>query len=311
MANLRRRLANLPALVIFEAASRAQNFSRAAEELGVTRVSVSRQIADLEAALGAKLFHRGHRRVTLTQAGALLKSSVVPALTGIAETLDRIQRDSSDQRLSVTTTTAFATYWLMPRLGDFSARYPDVELNLVVSDRYLDLEAERVDIAIRYSDVGVPETGSTGLCQEYLYPVYSPRYRKRSPMRTSEDLLDEQLLHLSGSYRPQARWPHWFDRMGLAAPQESAGVVVNTYITMLQAAIEGQGVALAGSPLINRYIADGSLLTIAGIAPLPRDTYYLIDRTEDRADARLFATWMAEQIGRGSALLPEAPAAQG
>lgn len=305
MANLRRRLANLPALVIFEAASRAETFSRAAEELGVTRVSVSRQIADLEALLGAKLFHRGHRRVTLTQAGALLKSSVAPALNGIAETMDRIQRDSSDQRLSVTTTTAFATYWLMPRLGDFSARYPDVELNLMVSDRYLDLEAERVDIAIRYSDVGVPEIGTTRLCQEFLYPVFSPRYRRRSALQTAADLLHEQLLHLAGSYRPQARWPHWFDRMGLAAPQESAGVVVNTYITMLQAAIEGQGVALAGSPLINRYLADGSLLTIPGIAALPRDTYFLIDRTEGRPDARLFSSWMAQQIQAGIAEAPQ------
>ncbi len=296
MASLRRRLANLPALVIFEAASRSENFSRAAEELGITRVSVSRQIADLEVLLGAKLFHRGHRRVTLTQAGALLKSSVGPALTAIANTLDHIQRDSSDQRLSVTTTTAFSTYWLMPRLGNFSAKHPDVELNLIVSDRYLDLEAERVDIAIRYSDVDVPEASSMRLCQEFLYPVFSPRYRKRSALATAEDLLSEQLLHLSGSYRPQARWPHWFDRMGLAAPQESAGVVMNTYITMLQAAIEGQGVALAGSPLIDRYLEDGSLLTIAGIAPLARDTYYLIDRTEGRRDGQLFSAWMAEQL---------------
>ncbi len=303
MANLRRRLANLPALVIFEAASRADNFSRAAEELGITRVSVSRQIADLEDWLGTKLFHRGHRSVTLTEAGLLLRSSVGPALTGIAETMGQIKRDAGDRRLSVTTTTAFSTYWLMPRLADFGARYPDVELNLIVSDRYLDLQAERVDIAIRYSLANPAEAGTQRLFREYLYPVFSPSYRRRSPLKQASDLLQEQLLHLSGSYRPEARWPHWFTAMGLAAPQESAGVVMNTYITMLQAAIEGQGIALAGSPLINRYLDEGSLQTIPGIEPLTRDYFYLIDRTQGRPDGRLFSAWITEQ----AALTKERP----
>ncbi len=95
--------------MIFEAASRSDNFSRATEKLGITRVSVSRQIADLEALLGVKLFHRGHRSVTLTQACSMLKSTVGPALTGIADALGQIRTDASDRRLTVTTTTAFST----------------------------------------------------------------------------------------------------------------------------------------------------------------------------------------------------------
>ncbi len=180
-------------------------------------------------------------------------------------------------------------------MADFSARHPEVELNLIVSDRYCDLDAETVDVAIRYGDVAMPEGEVTRLFREFLYPVFSADYRKRSALEMAEDLLREQLLHLSGSYRPQARWPHWFDRMGLTPPLESAGVVMNTCITMLQAAIEGQGVALAGSPLIDRYLEEGRLLTPRRITPLPRDHYYPIDRTEGRHDGKVFCAWFLRQ----------------
>ena len=239
MASLRKTLAKVSHLIAFEAACRNANFTRAAEELGVTRVSVSRQIAELEEALGSKLFHRDHRKVSLTQAGRALETEVCPALHQIAGALQSVAATAGEARLTITTTSAFATYWLMPRLVDFSNLYPDIDLNLMVSDRMLDLDAEGVDIAIRYDTRPPPWKKVTRLLQERIFPVVSPTYQPRTDLRSPADLRNEHLIHLSGIYRPGARWPNWFRLNNLAPPPESSGVVMNTYINMLQAAHRG------------------------------------------------------------------------
>ena len=295
MVDLRRTLTKLPHLITFEAACRHTNFTRAAEDLGVTRVSVSRQIAELEEVLGVKLFHRDHRKVTLTQVGRALESEVSPALYQIANALQNAAATSGGSRLTVTTTSAFATYWLMPRLIDFSNLHPEIELNLMVSDRMLDLEAEGIDIAIRYANSPPPWKKVTRLLRERVFPVVSPKYQPRTALEKPADLLQENLLHLSGIYRPGARWPNWFRVNGVSAPSEASGVVLNTYINMLQAAIAGQGVALAGNPLVDPYLEDGSLHKLEGYPEIERDFFYLIDATRNRQDAEVFCDWIRDQ----------------
>ncbi|WP_421904472.1 LysR substrate-binding domain-containing protein [Mameliella sp.] len=295
MANLRKTLTKLPHLITFEAACRHSNFTRAAEDLGVTRVSVSRQIAELEEALGAKLFYRDHRKVTLTQSGRALESEVSPALHQIASALKSVASRAGDERLTVTTTSAFATYWLMPRLVDFSNQHPEIELNLVVSDRMLDLEAEGIDIAIRYAETPPPWGKVIPLMRERIFPVCSPLYKAHTDLTSPKDLLRENLLHLSGIYRPGARWPNWFRNCDITPPPEASGVVLNTYINMLQAAIAGQGIALAGNPLIDPYLSDGSLKRLEDFPEIERDLFFLIDTTENRKDAQVFCDWMQEK----------------
>ncbi|MEM7237185.1 MAG: LysR substrate-binding domain-containing protein [Pseudomonadota bacterium] len=295
MVNFRKDLASFSNLITFEAASRSANFTRAAEALGVTRVSVSRQIAELEATLGTRLFYRHHRSATLTEAGKLLKSGVNPALLAIADTLRQVQGNPDIRRLSVTTTTAFSTYWLMPRLSGFGALFPEVELNLIVSDRYLDLDAEQIDVAIRYTDKPPAGKHVTELFRERLFPVFSPSYQLRTQLREPSDLLGEHLLHLSGTYRAEARWPHWFRQMGIEYSEQTSGALMNTYITMLQAAIEGQGIALAGSPLISQYITDGTLTTMQSVLAIDRDCFFLIERATGRQDSNDFCAWVKSQ----------------
>ena len=292
MANLRKTLIKMPHLITFEAASRNINFTRVAEEFGVTRVSVSRQIAELEETIGVRLFHRGHRKVSLTMAGHALASEVCPALHQIAGAMQNVAASSGEARLCVTATAAFATYWLIPRLVDFTNRYPEIELNLVVSDRMLDLDTEGVDIAIRYSDRPPQWKNVTKLLQERVFPVVSPKYRARTSLAGPEDLLSENLIHLSGIYRPGARWSNWFRLNNLLPPPESSGVVMNTYINMLQAAIAGHGIALAGYPLVDSYLADGSLRKLNGFLEYDRDFFFLIDTTNHREDARCFCEWL-------------------
>jgi len=295
MESLRKTLTKLPHLITFEAASRNSNFTRTAEELGVTRVSVSRQIAELEQSIGAKLFYRDHRKVTLTQTGRALEAEIAPALHQIAGALRRVADMAGDSRLTVTTTSAFATYWLMPRLVDFSNLHPEIELNLVVSDRTLDLNTENIDIAIRYSKEQPREGIVTRFLQERVFPVVSPKYSANTALSDPADLLKENLLHLSGIYRPGARWPNWFRKNGIVPPKAATGVVMNTYINMLQAAIAGQGIALAGNPLVDPYLADGSLIKLEGFLELKRDYFFLINTTNDRPDAACFCDWLQKQ----------------
>jgi DNA-binding transcriptional LysR family regulator len=184
----------------------------------------------------------------------------------------------------------------MPRLVDFGAHHPDIEVNLVVSDRYLDIEAEGIDVAVRYSPEARTDAEWTPLMQETIFPVYSPRYAARTSLENESDLLQERLLFLSGKYRAEARWNHWFTERGLRPPKERSGVSVNTYINMLQAAIEGQGIALAGHPLVDTFLADGSLKTIADCPTLQRGFYNLY-RRPDHEHADIFGKWIEAQFG--------------
>jgi len=289
-------------LVVFETACRTKNFSRAGEELGISRVAVSRQIAQLEAYLDTRLFTRAHRSVHPTRAGAELASFVEPALASITEGLEKIRHPKSARRLKVTTTAAFATLWLMPRLVGFSAEHPDIEIDLAVSDRYLDLDADEIDIAIRYGPHA--PTGAVPLAREMIVPVWSPSYEPRTPLTRPQDLLSERLLQLSGRYRPEARWDHWFATRGLDFPGARLSTQVDSYITMLHAALEGQGIALAGNPLIDTHLAEGRLLTMQGAEPLARDIYWLVIGNARHAGAAAFASWIAAFFSAENPLAP-------
>ena len=292
-------------LAVFEVASRSDNFTRVAEEIGVSRVAISRQISELEAAIGKKLFVRGHRSVGLTAAGEALNDTVGPALRTIADALDRHRTTQNGARVSVTVTSAFATYWLMPRLIDFGAHHPDIEVNLVVSDRYLDLAAENIDIAVRYLPEHMADDSWQPLLREQIFPVYSPRYRANTNLSSASDLLQERLLYLSGRYRDEARWANWFQTQKLHPPEERTGVHVNTYINMLQAAIEGQGIGLAGYPLVNSYLETGTLKKVDGVEPLVREHFY-VNKIERRDGAvAVFAEWLM-QMAREQSNRPDA-----
>lgn len=282
-------------LATFELAARVGGFSRAAHELGLSRVAVSRQMTELEARLGQKLFQRNHRGVSLTAPGRALLDQVAPALGNIGNALNQTRRLRSRPRLSITATPALATYWLMPRMVGFNTRYPDVEIDLVVSDSYLDLAAEDIDVAIRYTPT-IPTFGYVKmLMRETIFPVYSPRYPRRTELRSTRHLTKERLLFLKGTYRREATWAFWFQRLGLPLKEEN-GIAFNTYLNMFQAAIEGQGVALAGRPLVDRFLADGTLLRVEGIEPFERDCYFLINRSPEKSSAKAWCAWIESEF---------------
>ena len=168
----------------------SENFTTTAHELGVSRVAVSRQIAELEQALGTRLFTRNHRNVALTRSGEAFARAVNPALQAIADGMEQQRASRSEKRVTVTVTSAFATYWLMPRLVDFGSKFPDIEVNLVAADRNLDLASERIDVAVRYGPTKPEGEGWHPIMQEQIFPVFSPGYEARSALRNASDLLD-------------------------------------------------------------------------------------------------------------------------
>lgn len=298
-----RDLRHLNALVAFEAASRQGNFSLAAEELHVTRVAISRQIKTLEEDLGLPLFIRRHRGVSLTPEGQKLFNVVQTNLREIADTKRQLRNQTKNKQqknhLSVTLTAAFATYWLIPRMGRFSQRYPEVDLRLLVSDNYLDLAESDVDVAIRWGKVG-----GRGLRLEKLFdgaavPVCSPAYLARAkPLREPADLLDQRLIQLEGGYRSDAKWPSWFKRFGIGGDDPVDGVIVDSYTNMIQTALAGQGIALGDRPLLDDLIADGRLVCPFDIDPVSQDFFYLaFPRANPRSEnSKQFCRWIRAEV---------------
>ncbi|MDJ0779191.1 MAG: LysR substrate-binding domain-containing protein [Gammaproteobacteria bacterium] len=299
MARRLRELRHLNALVTFEAAARLGNFSAAAIELHVTRVAVSRQVRLLEDYLGAALFRREHRGVSLTAEGEQLFDSVGRGLGEIAETQQRIRRRRDSGKLGVTMTAAFATFWLIPRMHRFSQAHPDIDLRLVVADDYLDLAREGLDAAIRWGRSG-GDDDYEALFPGAQLPMCSREFlRANGPFETPKSLRAARLIHLEGAYRRDAMWPEWFRHFDIEATDLPPGVSVDSYTNMIQAAQGGQGIALGDVPLLDDQLAEGLLVCALASPPVERDRFYLVLPRRDDVDPALalFCNWLRTEAG--------------
>lgn len=261
MQNLRFQLPPVNSLVAFEAAARHLSFTRAGEELRVTREAVSRQIRGLENHLGVKLFVRRHRALDLTSQGAEFRVIVQHSLDAIATSARSLQRARQPSRITVTATIAIATYWLTPRLPRFRAAKPDAEIRVVVSDRPGDMATEGIDVGLRYGEGKWPGVIATHLFDVQSLPVCSPGYLEKStPIRDTADLVEHTLLNLDGAPHAEEDWPWWLAKSGvtLGGPLNILGF--DNYANVIQAALEGQGVALGFSRIVDDLLGRGQLL---------------------------------------------------
>lgn len=301
MQSLRSRLPPPTSLVAFEAAARHGSFTVAAGELNVTRVAVSTQVKGLEEFLGTALFVRRHRSLRLTVAGQLLAQTLSLALSEVAATIDTIRAPRDENRVTITTSTGFVTYWLLPHIHVFRSLHPEVDLRFLVSDRYLDLEAEGVDIAIRYGDGPWAGNHAIPLVREEIFPVCSPAYLGKRPWpKQPQDLTSETLLHLDGPYDPETRWETWFRAHDVTDAGKPHGIFFNAYTNLVQAALDGQGIALLGPPLLSQPLTDGRLVRPLAVPPTPRRTFWLLfpgQRPVSRA-TEAFCGWISQHFGK-------------
>ena len=286
-------------LKVFEAAGRHLNFTRAAQELNVTPAAVSHQIKELEDQLGQLLIERTSRSMRLTEAGQILHAAVGEALSGLNRALARLDKGRDHARLRVSASTSIAAKWLVPRLDDYMKLHPGIEIQLDVSDRVRDFDRDDIDAAIRFGNGNYPGARADRLFDNTIFPVCSPALlASKRPLKQPRDLLQHRLIHVewSGQGITWPNWRMWMLAAGVSDFNETRGLHLDNSGLALQAAIEGQGVALGDSSLVSDDLAAGRLvqpfaLTIKGP---PQFAYYVISpaATQDDALIRSFREWI-------------------
>ncbi len=295
---------HLNALRAFEASARHQSFSAAAEELHVTPAAVGQLVRSLEDWLGSPLFVRaasGRARLVPTEVAERALPDIRGGLDKLALGLDRLKEGSASGVLTVTTSPAFAAKWLLPRLDRFHAAWPDTDVRLDTSLKPVDFVAQRIDIGVRYGAGHWPGLAADRLMDEEVYPVCSPSLlRGRSRLRAPADLARATLIH-DLSMDGDGDFPTWKSWLGKACVPDAGtarGLRINNSAAVLQAAIDGHGVALARSVMARDDLAAGRLVRlfpdVRFASPL---AYYVVYRPECAALPRLaaFRAWIADE----------------
>ena len=268
-----RRLPALNALKAFEAAARHESFTRAAEELCVTQGAVSHQVKALEAELAIKLFNRERQRLIITEAGRDYLATVRDALDRIAAGTERLLQRQNAGVLTVSTSPDFAAKWLVHRLGHFAEAYSGIDLRVSATLHHVDFAREEVDLAVRHGDGNWPGLDAVRLCAEQLFVVCSPKLldRRRRIERVA-DILKFPLLHLDS----RSDWTNWLRGVGLDDTGAIHGPVLNRASMVIDAAINGQGVALARTTLSAWDLINGRLVRpVTETVPVSK-TYWIV-----------------------------------
>lgn len=243
----------------FDVAARNLNLSAAAEELNVTHAAVSRQVKQLEERLGVKLFERLPRGLRLTAQGALLAEGTRAAFDRLAAALEDVSTPTARRKLTISTFSSFNARWVMPRLRSFSLAFPDVDLQVITTAQLVDFAREDVDIGIRFGGGNYPGLHVVPLFELKEIVVCSPALLKHGPpLKVITDLRNHTLLH-DDSHRS---WIRWLDAVGAKGVNARRGIICGDRNSMLQAALEGQGVAIASEVFAANELAAGRLVQV-------------------------------------------------
>jgi putative choline sulfate-utilization transcription factor len=314
-AKARARLPSLDLLKGFEAAARHLSFTRAAEELFLTQSALSRQMQTLEEQLGLPLFERRHRQLLLTEAGQVLHAAARTVLDQIGQAVATIRHDRAAEPLTVSTNQPFASLWLIPRLARFRERHPDVDVYISADNRIVDLDREHIDLAVRYCGEASAPSASVRLFGERLVPVCSPALAsdRARPLKRPEDLARHVLLHMDderGRF-PWLNWSAWLAAIGVDRLAPAGSLRFNHFDQVIQAAVDGQGVALGREPLVDRLLRQRKLVApFPGRYATPR-AYYIVRsaRAALRPEAQAFGDWLQQEARADAAedVPPERP----
>lgn len=294
---------HLNALRAFEAAARHRSFVGAAQELYVTPAAVGQLVRSLESSLNVALFHRapsGPSRLELTEEALAVLPDVQGGLERLANALERLRAGPISESIKVTLPPAFADKWLLPRLNRFQVRHPEVDLRLDTSGRLVDFKSERIDVGIRYGAGKWRGMQATYLLKDDFFPVCSPALLGgEHPLQSPDDLRHHALIHdvsmeVEGSF---PTWKSWLSNAGLANLEVQRGTRINDSAAVLQAAINGAGVALGRTSLVNEDLAAGRLVQPFGPSLTSDFSYYIIRRNGSPPSQAIdaFARWLHEE----------------
>ena len=305
------RLPHMQALRAFEAAARLASLTRAAAELHVTHGAISHQIKALEDELGVELMVRAGRGVRVTAAGERFAQRVRDALERLADAVRETTAHVDERRIRVTVVPSFAARWLLPRIGRFVAAHPDVDLDVRAATALVDFGHEDLDFGIRHGLGEWPGVLTEHLFDETYFPVCSPRIAGgRLPARPA-DLRRHVLLRGEGE-----PWVPWFRAAGLDWPEPVRGPMFSDSSHVVQAAAEGQGIALARESLLGNDLRTGALVRLFDVrVPSPR-RFFLVypPRLAKSGKLALFRAWLRREIADddtlGAGLATAAPPAR-
>jgi LysR family glycine cleavage system transcriptional activator len=286
-----RRLPPLGPLRAFEAAARHLSFTRAGEELNVTQAAVSHQVKSLEEWLGLRLFRRRGRQVFLTEAGQGYLAEVSQAFDMLSGATGRLISRESSGPLAVSCLASFAASWLVPRLGRFRDLHPDIDVMISAKDELVDFSRDEVDLAIRHGGGNWPGLEVTMLMTEDMFPVCSPKLLDGPvPLKSPDDLRHHTLLRDD----MLVNWKAWLTAAGVQGVDADRGPFFNLSNLVIDAAIDGQGVALARSALVAHHLKAGRLVRPFEFQLPAHFAYYIVypPTMADVPKVRAFADWL-------------------
>jgi LysR family transcriptional regulator, glycine cleavage system transcriptional activator len=294
---MRPHLPPLNALKAFEAAARHESFTRAAEELCVTQGAVSHQVKALEAELAVKLFNRERQRLIITEAGRDYLTVVRDALDRIAIGTERLLQRQNAGVLTVSTSPDFAAKWLVHRLGHFAEAHAEIDLRISATLHHVDFAREEVDLAVRHGDGNWPGLDTVRLSSEQLFAVCSPKLLSgRHRLSKPADILKFPLIHMDS----RTDWNNWLQEAGLDEAGVTHGPVLNRASMVIDAAINGQGVALARTTLAAWDLINGRLMRPFPLSLPLSKTYWIIcpKATASLPKIVTFREWLLMEASR-------------
>lgn len=287
-----RRLPSLNALKAFEAAARHESFSKAAEELHVTHAAISRQIRELETDLKLKLFRRTGRGVKLSEAGDAYARKITRAFDRISEATRELSTARGRRDLLISVEVGLASAWLVPRLGRFQARHPDIDIVLDATDALIDFRSSQAEIGIRCGTGRYPGLAAEEIVRLVAFPVAAPALVRSAALRRPEDLARVTLLHQDS----KRWWGNYLAHVGVSPGLADAGPMMPSY-NAVEAAIGGQGVALADNVTAAAALLDGRL--VRSFPTIDAEVaYYFVspDGRKESATALSFKDWLYEEM---------------
>ena len=297
-----KQLPPLNSIRAFEATARHLSVTKAADELNVTAGAVSQQLKTLEAFLDIKLFKRENRKISLTQEAHLGLPYITDGLNKITEGIGTIRDHYTNKPLTITLPPTLAARWLMPRLINFQNIHPEIDVRIDATYKVVDLFTEDIDAGIRFGSGNYPDLNSDFLFSQEVILVCSPTLLKNAPtLKTPEDLKNFTLLHcdfhLTSSSKTQPDWDMWFEMTGFNKVNSSRSIYFTQHDLLVQAAIEGQGVALVASISAKKALDEGLLIRpFESSIPLDNSYYFIYPKVKSKLPRiQAFRKWLLDE----------------
>lgn len=290
-----RRLPPLNSLKCFEAAGRLLSFTRAAQELNVTQAAISHQIKVIEEFLGVSLFVRHPRRLALTDQGKTLLPDIIEAFDRVSTAIGSVSEEQSSSMISVRLAPSFAAKWLSPRLKYFWLQYPEIDLCLYHAHPAVDFDREQIDIAVTYGKGDWPGVVADPLLSLDFFPVCTPAFMQNDkPLSDIENLRYYTLLH-DANYEC---WNDWLNLAGLKDINASKGTIIDDTNVLIQAAIDGQGIALGSTTFVEDHLESGKLVKPFDLTLKNEFSYYVVCPGShlNNSAVKVFKEWLLSLV---------------